>query len=253
MSAEENAAMVARAVAVVEAAEAQGVLVRMLGGCAILLRTDAALREWIALDRGRTVLDVDLVCRRRDRARLPAVMAGLGYSEDARMNALHGRVRNVFTGEERHRQWEADVFFDQLPMCHVLDFSARLELESPTLPVIDLLLAKLQIVELNEKDALDVCCLLGSQAGSAVPDLDRLLDLTSRDWGLFHTIELNLPKVASVAHTSGLPAPWRDRATSALDAIGAAMEQAPKSARWRARARLGDRVRWYELVEEARR
>src|SRR5215207_8886194 len=144
--------MTARAVAVVEAAAERGVLVRMLGGCAIQLQTEPALREWMATERGRRMRDIDLVCRRRDRARLPDVMAALGYSEDARLNAVHGRVRNVFMGSERGLSWEADVFFDQLPMCHVLDFGERLALESPTLPVVDLLLAKLQIVDLDEKD-----------------------------------------------------------------------------------------------------
>jgi hypothetical protein len=163
----------------------------------------------------------------------------------------------LFQRHEPDCTWEVDVFFDELAMCHLIDFASRLELGSPTLPVVDLVLAKLQIIELDEKDALDVCCLLANAVDEngdpGLPDLDRLVELARRDWGLFHTIELNLPKIASVAHAAGFPAPWRERTTRALDAIGAAIQAAPKTAKWRARSRIGARIRWYQLVEDARR
>lgn len=250
-----NDRMLQRAIAIVEAAAARGLVVRVLGGCGILLRV-GELHEWL-MARGRRAGDVDFVCRRSDRLALPDLMASLGYTEDARLNALHGRVRNVFLGQDGAAAWEADFFFDQLPMCHVLDFSGRLDLDPVTLSPVDLLLAKLQIVELNEKDVLDVASLLATHptgaAGDRVIDVRRIVDLTRTDWGLFHTVEMNLHRTESRLGQLGLDDPWRGRAAEALGEIRLAINAAPKSRRWKLRERVGERVRWYNLVEDARR
>ena len=250
-----NDSMIARAIVVVEAAREQHLIVRIMGGCATLLRAPD-LSDWLA-SKGRRLGDVDFVCRRSDRLTLPELMGGLGYSEDARLNALHGRVRNVFFGAEGEERWEADIFFDQLPMCHVLDFEGRLELDSLTLSPVDLLMTKLQIIELNEKDGLDICCLLAAHpvSGSEEGAIDgaRLVELTSDDWGFFHTVELNLARVTSILSSSDFPAPWREQASNGLSALSEGMNSAGKSLRWKIRSRLGEKMRWYNLVEDVRR
>ena len=45
-------------------------------------------------------------------------------------------------------------------MCHRIEFGDRLGKSTPTLPVADLLLSKLQIVKINKKDVLDALILL---------------------------------------------------------------------------------------------
>jgi len=250
-----NDRMLERAIAIVEAAAARGVVVRMVGGCGILLRV-RELHEWL-ISRGRRAGDVDFVCRRSHRLALPDLMVSLGYTEDARLNALHGRVRNVFFGQDEAMAWEADFFFDQLPMCHVLDFSGRLDLDPFTLSPVDLLLGKLQIVELNEKDVLDIASLLATHPvgteGDGVIDVRRIVDLTRTDWGLFHTVEMNLDRTAGRLGQFGLDDPWRSRAAEAMDEIRLKIHMAPKSPRWKLRERVGERVRWYNLVEDVRR
>jgi hypothetical protein len=44
--------------------------------------------------------------------------------------------------------------------------------------------------------------------------------------------------------------PARFSAKEQLDRIGEAIDNAPKSTRWRIRARVGERVSWYEEPEE---
>ena len=53
-----------------------------------------------------------------------------------------------------------DVFYDRLEFCHVIPLTGRLEVDRPTIPVAELLLSKLQIVQINEKDVVDVILLL---------------------------------------------------------------------------------------------
>jgi len=51
---------------------------------------------------------------------------------------------------------------DRLEMCHTLDFRPNFSTLPLTLDVVDLLLSKLQIVQLNEKDAHDILQLLAA-------------------------------------------------------------------------------------------
>ena len=48
-----------------------------------------------------------------------------------------------------------DVFSDELFFCHRIPFLGRLTLDSPTICTTDLLLEKMQIVEINLKDFKD--------------------------------------------------------------------------------------------------
>jgi len=149
-----------------------------------------------------------------------------------------------------------DVMVNQLNMCHVLDFRAGFARQPFTIDAVDVLLSKLQIVELNEKDAHDIVHLLaGLPVGSgdqAAIDTDRFGKLLGADWGWWRTVTGSLEKLpALVAERPGLVpqgAPY-DPLAQARELLGVA-ESAPKSMKWKLRANVGDRVRWYELPEE---
>jgi Uncharacterised nucleotidyltransferase len=224
--------MVAEGVALVEAAAEEGASLRLLGGAAVVVHGSGRAHRELA--------DLDAVTRRADVRRVSELLEARGYEGETRFNALHGDRRLIFHGPAG----KLDVFVDTFEMCHRIELGERLALDSPTIPVADLLLTKLQIVELNEKDAGDIAQLLrhhalGSGAGDHV-DVDYLGRLVADDWGLWRTLDGTLARLPelepSLAGTS-------DELRRALDAV-------PKGRRFRIRARIGERKRWYELPEE---
>jgi hypothetical protein len=139
-------------------------------------------------------------------------------------------------------------------MCHELDLDGRLDLVPLTLAPADLLLTKLQIVELNQKDLIDIVSLLhlcevGDHARSDTIDVPRLAVVTGGDWGWYTTVNDNLGRVAPAAGeflSEGEAAVVAGR----VEAIRQAIEGAPKSLAWKLRSRVGRRLQWYELPDE---
>ncbi|MBA2682484.1 MAG: hypothetical protein H0U76_29340, partial [Ktedonobacteraceae bacterium] len=153
--------------------------------------------------------------------------------------------------EEEHER-QVDIFIDKMHMCHTIDFRERLSLDPRTLSLSDLLLTKLQIVEINEKDILDVIALLcDHEIVTREPGIDAgyIAGLTAHDWGLQKTLELNLQKIRQVALEQSFP----EHVVQRIDALLAVLAARPKSLGWKARALVGERVQWYELPEETRR
>jgi hypothetical protein len=152
-----------------------------------------------------------------------------------------------------------DVMVDRLTMCHVLDFRPGYGRLPLTLDAIDILLSKLQIVELNEKDARDIFQLLSGlpvqeRGGAGAPFLDsnRFGQLLSADWGWWRTVTGNLDKLPGLAANSPhliLAGAHYDPLAQAAQLAGLA-QSVPKGMKWKLRANVGDRVRWYELPEE---
>jgi hypothetical protein len=232
---------------IIEALAAHRVQARLTGGLAIARRCPSALRPPLA----REYEDVDLACAPGETRGLSVALTDAGYMADEQFNALHGAQRLYFNapGGAHH----IDVFVGALRMCHTLDLRPRLGLVPDTLTPSDLLLSKLQVVELNAKDALDLLALLLDQplVADSADALDPvyLADLWGRDWPWWRTSRMTLDKVAEAAPTI-LPAEEATQAADAIAALRDVLEQCPKSRRWRMRARVGERVRWYELPEE---
>ncbi len=130
-------------------------------------------------------------------------------------------------------------------------------IDERTLPLADLLLTKLQIVSLNAKDRLDAYAILHEHAlGPADAeriDEARIAELCAREWGLYRTLQLNVERLLAGLPESGLDAEGQRAVAERVEGIAAAVEQAPKSMKWKARARVGDRVRWYEEPDEVER
>jgi hypothetical protein len=143
-------------------------------------------------------------------------------------------------------------------MCHELQFSGRITRMPYTLDPLDVLLSKLQIVKLNEKDVRDIVYLLsgypvghGTEAGTI--SLAFYRPIVGDDWGWWRTVTMNLDKIRGLlAEQPELVPPGATYDPAAQTAtLSAAAEDAPKSRRWKLRARLGDRVRWYQEPEES--
>jgi hypothetical protein len=140
-------------------------------------------------------------------------------------------------------------------MCHEVPLGGRLLAADRTIPLAELLLTKLQIVELNTKDAGDVLNLIyhhDPAAQDTVDGLDgaRVAECCVADWGLWRTATGNLERVAAAMDELQLTPSARDLLSERLQSLRDAIDAAPKSRKWRMRARVGDRVRWYEEPEE---
>ncbi len=142
-------------------------------------------------------------------------------------------------------------------MCHRLPIAARLDQESLTVPLAELLLTKLQIVHLNEKDLRDSCALLLDhplgEGDQETINLARITQLCAEDWGLWKTTNLSLDKVQDFCDAYDLDAGEKLTIIERVGLLRQALDQAPKSLRWKLRATVGERVQWYELPEEVQR
>lgn len=233
------------AVRIIEAAQSESVLLRLLGGLAIYLQcpsthTDERL--------SRSYGDMDFVTLGKWSAKTKTLFTKLGYTGNKTFNALHGHQRLLFYDEKHERH--IDIFIDRMQMCHNLDFRSRLQVGKSTISLSDLLITKLQIVEINEKDIKDTIALfVDHEVSGSEQDINAsyIANLTSNDWGLYKTLTVNLNKLRAFAVQDNFPAFVTER----VDSLTTAIESSSKSMGWKARSLVGERVRWYELPEEA--
>jgi hypothetical protein len=216
---------------------------RLLGGVAVRLRS-AGLPTALQ----REYKDLDFATTKKRVGDAQTLLRNLGYEPHTAFNTMNSRERLLFFDDANGRQ--VDVFVGAFRMCHQIPLETRLDVHGDTVPLAELLLTKLQIVELNEKDIRDAVALFLEHE---VTDDDRGINavrvalLTGEDWGLWRTITKNLDSVR--AHLGSYDVDRErvaDRITGLLDRI----EAAPKSRGWKLRDRVGDRKRWYELPEE---
>jgi len=234
-----------------EAAGQAGLTLRLVGsvGC----RLHCAEHEWAfgALER-EDPPDLDLVAPGKDRNGVRRIFGELGYDEDRDMTvAMEGRRYKYWRSRDR---LNADLFVDRLEFCHPIDVTKRFGLDSPTLSLADLVLSKLQIVEMNLKDLKDLTVLflahdVGSGDREAV-DPGYIARLGSEDWGLYYTMSRNVERVR--AFLEGVPFADEQRVTARrrIDALWDAVQASPKSLKWKLRAKVGPRVQWYQDVSE---
>jgi hypothetical protein len=225
--------------ALIDGGNERGVSLRALGGIGIAFQCPAAMRPPLA----RRWKDLDFIALSRQRRQVEEYLESAGLRADREFNALHGRQRLSFFHDEQG--YDVDVFVDRLVMCHTLDLSHRLDADELTLDPADLLLSKLQVVETNDRDFLDILAILCDHDVAE----GRILDVLAKDWGWYRTATEVLDKSAGYARRLE-DFPERERMLARLESLREAIEAAPKSRAWRMRARIGDRVRWYDLPEE---
>jgi hypothetical protein len=229
-------------------AEKERIPLRLLGGVAIRLHAAEGLPPAFT----RKYNDLDFVTAKGASGRTQVFFHEAGYEPHKAFNALHGQERLLFFDNDNNRQ--VDVFVGQFAMSHKIPVGDRLEIEPGTLPLAELLLTKLQIAELNEKDVKDALAVLH---GHPVGDTDgdtvngaRVAELCAADWGLWRTITGNLATCREHVDRYDLPEDEKAQLRGAIDGVLERIEAAPKSRAWKLRARIGERKRWYELPEE---
>jgi hypothetical protein len=230
-------------------AEGAGIPLRLIGGLAVrVLCPDFP-------PRFRNRQDLDLASTSVARPHLTELLIDLGYEPDRRFNALYGHKQLYFASP---RGRAVDVLVDELEMCHVLDFRDRIERMPVTIDVTDLLLSKLQIVEINEKDVVDAVYLLaaypvveGDEPGAI--GLDRIRAIVANDWGWWRTLTRTVEHIRDLADAGRgdlVPTGAGNDVLGGLHLIREAADTVPKTLRWKLRARIGERKRWYQVPEE---
>lgn len=235
----------------VEAARAEGIVLRIVGALAFAKHCPAYRHLQDAL--GRAYTDIDFAAYGRDAERIRRLLARQGYREDPQVYVDSEGSRLV--AEHPENGLHLDVFLDRLEFSHTIPWAGRLERDDPTIPLAEMLLQKMQIVEINEKDIIDTIMLLlehplGDHDDETV-NVAYVAGLCARDWGLWRTATMNLDKVRAMAATyADLPGPEKARVAAQVQAVLDRLEAEPKSLAWKIRARVGDRKKWYRDVGE---
>lgn len=237
---------VAEGMRIAEGAAERGLPLRVLGGVAVAILCPSSRRPPLQ----RQYADIDFATIRSAKDGVVELMEAFGYVGDREFNMLHGHRRLFFWDESNQRQ--VDVFVDEANLCHRIDLKRRIEATPLTLSLADLTVLKLQIVETNEKDYLDICAifadhdLTGDESGvNGV----YIAEMSAADWGLWKTLEM----VAERSERFALDLPDFDaaeRVAERLRRLRAELDSVPKTRRWKLRARVGERKRWYEIPEE---
>ncbi|MGE5689352.1 MAG: hypothetical protein ACM33B_02230 [Pseudomonadota bacterium] len=245
----------AEAVALVHEAGERGLTLRVVGSTGIRIHCDAAASTMERVRR--PAKDIDVVIRGGDRAGIRRMLEERGYAVDRDVLVAMEGTRFAF----RHpaTRVELDVFVDRLEFCHTIELGERIVRHETTIPIEDLLLQKLQIVEITRGDVADAAVMLAThevveeRAGPEQVDGGYVARVLGRDWGFHRTATDNLRRVRRAVETgavrgldAGAEAAVRDRAFMLLGLVDAA----PKSRSWRLRARIGERVQWWDDVSE---
>ncbi len=242
---------------IISVAQQRNVALRIMGGAAIRMHCP---RNEALYDRLKRVPkhDMDFVTYEKFRPLTKKLFMELGYEPyiSLMLTGATGRRRQIFNDKEGNKA--VDIFLGKLEMCHVIDFAGRLELDTPTVPLAELLLQKLQVVQTNEKDIQDAIILL---AEHDIGDGDKeqvngayIAKLLAADWGFYYTVMRNCEKVKDfTSKYEGLSAEAKRNVTERLDKLQKLVEAAPKSFAWKLRAKAGTTVKWYNVVEEVQR
>jgi hypothetical protein len=236
---------------IIQASDEAGVMMRVIGSLAFQMHCPQ--NGFLQAAMGRAYTDIDFAAYKKQTKEVKALMSGLGYAENREVFIVSEGDRAIF--ENPGTSLHVDVFFDKLDFSHVVSWNSRLEVDAPTIPLAELLLEKMQIFQINEKDIIDTIMLLlehplGDRDHEII-NIDRVAQLLSKDWGLWRTTTMNLGKVKQMAdHYPQLSDDQKQQVVSRVDQALARIEIEPKSTAWRLRDRVGDRVKWYKDVDE---
>lgn len=245
------------ALRIAEEARKANLTLRVLGATAFRIHSPGNLKVHDAL--GRNLSDLDFAGYSKERSGIERLFTErLGF-ETVRAAVTPGLFvgRCIFIDKSGTRP-HVDIFLDRLDFNHVIDFNGRLELDFPTIPLADLLLEKLQIVHINEKDIKDsILLLLEHDVGEGDQDtisMERIANIMAENWGFYYTATTNLKKLEKfLTRYDTLSEEQRNSAASKIVKLLQGIENVPKTLRWRLRAKVGTSKIWYNEVEEVER
>jgi hypothetical protein len=228
----------------------QGVTLRLVGALAFARRCPghAHLQETL----GREYTDIDFAGYGREADRILSLLSGAGYVDDPQVFVDSEGSRMILENPET--RLHLDVFLDKLEFCHTVSWKGRLEIDGETIPLAEMLMQKMQIVRINEKDLIDTIMLLLEHPLTADDrgiNIDRIAMVCAKDWGWWRTLTMNLDKVRQMAASyPQLTDEEQARIAAQVALARARIEAGPKSLGWKLRAKVGDRKKWYREVDD---
>jgi hypothetical protein len=233
---------------IVDEADKRGITLRLFGGMAIRFRCPSATHRGLQ----RKYADIDVMGLSKQSKDIKKLFVELGYTPRQIFNAMQGNRRLIFNDIEQGRR--VDIFLDVFEMCHRFDFKNRLTLDKPTIPLVDLLATKLQVVEITDREYRDIIALLHDHELSEKDDPDTinaayLAKLCGDDWGIYKTFTVTLRNILSALDDFELSPTDREIVKKRIADIQSRIENAPKSMGWKMRAKIGEKKQWYELPE----
>lgn len=248
-----NLQFVEEALNLVRDAEAQGIRLRILGSIAYRLQCPNNLH--LFEDTKRVLTDVDFGAEKSQNRAIRDFLKARGYVPDEGIYVASEGARHAYL--HRDTGLNVDVFADELYFCHRIPFKNRLDLDSPTICTTDLLLEKMQIVEINLKDFKDTIVLMlehplsHQQSGQKSIDTGYIAEMMRQDWGFYHTFTTNLKRVPE--HFGEFPSMQQQQLATIrgrIDELLRVLDAAPKTLGWKMRAKIGTRAKWYQEVSE---
>ncbi len=285
----ERRAMHDEARAVVDAARAEGLTVRLLGGLGVREHCrDPRLcaRDYSDLDVVAPASESRRLPAVLARFGYREDYGAAGATGNGQLRFVRP-CRHGAALQPAHDDDHIDVFLDTFRMDHTLTLRDRLDLHPYTLAPTDLLLTKLQIFRLAANDARDIVTLLDAlevdepgerpgpaatghrpAAGAGRPavaaaggaetghraqstiDAAAIARRCAADWGLFHDVATNLQRVGELLAGFALDDAGEARVRRGLARLIGALDDAPKSLRFRLRARVGTRAAWHSEIDD---
>jgi len=256
---------------IVDAAQAKGTVLRILGSLAIYahsLHAPESVSFYHSVGRVREgaplFTDLDLIGYAVQGRSISKVFDGLGFKGDDMINGFFGDRRLIYY--EGRNRFHVDIFLDKLEFSHDVLFgkkpgNGRLELDFPTISLTDLVLEKLQIHWIGRKDLVDLLVIfLGhdvkeqANGNHEVVDAGHIANLLADDWGFWHESMQNLEKTRQmlgqfigegrISHDLSM------RIGSRIAELGSTLQSVPKGRHWEKRAKVGTAKPWFREVEE---
>ncbi len=209
--------------------------------------------NYIQKETNRFFTDIDFMAYIEQKHDIEKMFLDLGYMDDKRIQTIPGVKRSIFFTSDH--LMHSDVFYDVLDFSHEINFRGRLEIDYPTVSLVDLLLEKMQIVQINEKDIIDTIMLLrehdvGSSDDETI-NIDYIAKTCKSNWGLWKTVTTNLDKVISLIDKYDLlNSDDQQIIRERLQRIRQHIDKEPATLYWKLRSRVGERVKWYRDVDE---
>lgn len=236
---------------ILQASEEAGILLRVIGSLAFQMHCPQF--GYLQAAMGRAFTDIDFGAYSKQSKEIQEMMARLGYVENREVYISSEGERAIY--DKPNTGLHVDIFYEKLDFCHAIYWAGRLEVDSPTIPLTELLLEKMQIVQINEKDIIDtIMLLLEHPLGDTDEETINIKfasQLCAKEWGLWRTTTMNLNKVKQLSQSySQLTPEQKTKIESQVDKIIERLNNEPKPMAWRIRDRVGDRVKWYKEVDE---
>jgi hypothetical protein len=245
------------AIEIITAANARGIPLCLLGGLGVRIACKDTIKKIPQLCR--PIHDIDYASYKCHRRELSEIIEGRGLKPRKELNVLYAASRQIFDLPGTDTELAVDVIFDELRMNHTIPLKRRLSINRLTLLPEDLLLTKLQIVELTEKDTYDTIALLLNDAvqmqlnvsSRGIVEDTYVSNLCANDWGLWRTVTGNLRRLRKgIIIEIELDEEYRTLVAGRITEIENSIQRQPKTWRWKIRSVTGERVPWYEVPEE---